>query len=531
MSNVTPSHLSPQGAVWRRGRFRPFLIATWMSCLALGLGATLSLIPVPFPVGYFVPATFLVSLIGVHLFRYFTARQGALPKKWQLVAAQAILLLMLARILTLVAADYGLSIALLQDWFWSPATFFDVDFLLLGAILLIVWRQSTGIEQIFWRLGDEQHFTASRPNSSGTEVPSHGWGGEAITRLSGTFFAGAVFLLLLASLSQIPLGDELAFEMAHDAGGLPPELAVALLAWTTLGLIMISQARLISLQAGWMAQNVAVTPRIRSAWIPMTLLFVTTIALLATQLPDGSLSGLAAFLNAAIQVIMELVAGIIGFFLALLALLLSAVGLQTETVTAPSVQTEPFAMPTAITTPSEHVSHAGPIALWVFVIMAVAYSVFLIARATSVSDGFSLAALRGWIWSLLMHTHRSAEAVERSLRTWRRLRPASIGRSLARATERLIRVRTKTPRERLRRHYITALRHAARAGYPRTAVDTPAEHQRDLVAARPDMATDWQDLTDAFILARYSRRPISADQELHARSVLQRLIHQIRKIK
>ena len=499
--------------------------------LRSGLTATLSLLPISFPVDYFTPTVFLVSLISVLLFRYFAARQGDIPPKWQLTIAQAILLLLLARILTLIAAGQRMSTALLQNWLWSPATIFDVEFLLLGATLLIAWRQAIRIERIFWRLGDEQHFAASRPNSAGTDVPSHGWGGEAISRLSGIFFAGAVFLVLLASLSQIQLGEELAFEAAHDAGRLPPELSVALLAWTTLGLIMISQARLISLQAGWMAQNVEVTPRIRSAWMPMTVLFVTTIVLLATLLPDGSLSGLAVYLNATIQVIMELVAVIIGFFLALLAFLLSVVGLQTETVTDPSVQTKPFAMPTAITTSSEHVSHAGPIALWAFIIMAIAYSVFLIARATSVSDGLSLAALRGWIWSLLRHTRRSAEDVERRLRPWRRLRLAGMGRSIARTIERLARPHPPTHRERLRRYYITALHHAARAGHPRTNVDTPAEHLRDLVTAHPDVTTDWQDLTEAFILARYSRRPISADQELHAKSVLKRLIHQMREIK
>jgi hypothetical protein len=63
--------------------------------------------------------------------------------------------------------------------------------------------------------------------------------------------------------------------------------------------------------------------------------------------------------------------------------------------------------------------------------------------------------------------------------------------------------------------YLTALAYAARRGHPRRAGQTPREYARDLAGAVPEAGTDLTGMTDLFVEVRYGNVPATGEQITH----------------
>jgi hypothetical protein len=90
-----------------------------------------------------------------------------------------------------------------------------------------------------------------------------------------------------------------------------------------------------------------------------------------------------------------------------------------------------------------------------------------------------------------------------------RLRLGQPAAEEAAAPWRFVRLNALSPREQVRYFYLAMVRRAAERGVARRPQETPLEYVRDLKDEWPEAEVDVETLTDAFLEARYSRRPVA----------------------
>jgi hypothetical protein len=86
------------------------------------------------------------------------------------------------------------------------------------------------------------------------------------------------------------------------------------------------------------------------------------------------------------------------------------------------------------------------------------------------------------------------------------------------------------PRELVRYFYRSTLRRAAAGGLPRRRAQTPYEYSATLAQRLPEAQQDIAELTDAFVVAEYSPRPIGQADAQRARRPWERVRRRLRAL-
>jgi hypothetical protein len=86
------------------------------------------------------------------------------------------------------------------------------------------------------------------------------------------------------------------------------------------------------------------------------------------------------------------------------------------------------------------------------------------------------------------------------------------------------------PRELVRYFYRSTLRRAAEGGLPRRAAQTPFEYSATLARHLPEAQQDIAELTDAFVIAEYSPRPVGHADAQRARRPWERVRRRLRNL-
>jgi hypothetical protein len=79
------------------------------------------------------------------------------------------------------------------------------------------------------------------------------------------------------------------------------------------------------------------------------------------------------------------------------------------------------------------------------------------------------------------------------------------------------------PRELIRYFYLSTARRASQAGQSRAPGETPFEYRSTLDQQFPELEPDLEGLTDAFVEARYSQRPVRREDALAVKPLWQRI--------
>jgi hypothetical protein len=79
------------------------------------------------------------------------------------------------------------------------------------------------------------------------------------------------------------------------------------------------------------------------------------------------------------------------------------------------------------------------------------------------------------------------------------------------------------PRELIRYFYLSTIRRASQAGQTRAPGETPYEYQAALDQQFPELEPDLEGLTDAFVEARYSQRPVQREDAMAVKPLWQRI--------
>jgi hypothetical protein len=94
-----------------------------------------------------------------------------------------------------------------------------------------------------------------------------------------------------------------------------------------------------------------------------------------------------------------------------------------------------------------------------------------------------------------------------------------------------LRLSRLAPRELVRYFYRSTLRRAAAGGLPRRSAQTPYEYSATFAERLPEARQDIVELTEVFVVAEYSPRPVGPEQARRARRPWERVRRRLRTLR
>ena len=536
-SRLKPDYRDFFDAPWVGSLFRPLLIALVAASLVAGPVALLRVMGTTWQLGYVLPCALLAALEGV----YSTLRLGR--PNWRdrrgLVfrLGEIILLLVLFRIAVWAFSAGWPSLDDLKLWLRQPVAFLDSQFFFFGIWVVMAWGLAIGITGDFLDLALQPDEIAAHD--------SHAWGesrsevragratarGDILGRFAARWMVGGVVLVLFASLSQVNLGlsDGGRIRIGLSGLGLSAELVIALLCYFLAGLLLISQGRLAVLRGRWFNQDVDVQPIVLQRWQTNSLLAVLLVGLIAALLPMGTTSWLSMAIEALIALFMRLMYLLFFLLVALLTFLLWPLRFLFQSRQESAIeQMQPLAIPTQTEAVSRLPDWLGGAVLWIVIALVIAYFGLTYLNAHGLLKG------RPAQWLMRLHywwrarwarasaaIQAAAHALGQRIQLPRVRGPASPGAPA-------VRLSALTPRDRVRYFYLRMVGRAAERGLTRRPNETPSEFAQHLETQWPDAEEDVEALTEAFLAARYDRRPIPPSAAQGVQAIWRRVMRSLR---
>ncbi|HMP41257.1 MAG TPA: DUF4129 domain-containing protein [Roseiflexaceae bacterium] len=351
---------------------------------------------------------------------------------------------------------------------------------------------------------------------------------EALARIGRRFGMGGILLLIA-----------LAAEVANIEEISGPSLRVSLnstigtIAYLLCGFLLYSQARLVVLQTRWEHEGAHVSQLVQRRWTRTSLLITILALTLAAVLPRNYGMGFLETLRAILGMIGYVIAMIGYLLLWLFSMLISLpawlLSLLLPEGGMPAMPTPPPPPPPPPALAEQEPRLLAAIIFWICILLLIGYatSIFLqrhpglLQRLLEISWLNRLIAWFGVLW--------------RDTSGWAQMGFTAFQQFMAQpvpmpgsATRR--RPRGRGPRDLIRYLYQSLLDHAARYGAARHAGQTPAEYRATLADRMPEVQPEIDGLTEAFMTARYSRKPLDKRDLADARRLWVRLRRALRAL-
>ncbi|GAB4580498.1 MAG: hypothetical protein Fur0022_32390 [Anaerolineales bacterium] len=385
--------------------------------------------------------------------------------------------------------------------------FFAGEFGGVWFVTMLVWLVSSLFAEQIYHLVEDTDLL--RPGSEPQFFTSRR---EMRRRLAGQIlFLGAVMVVLTA-LTRL--------DLRAIWGDLPPVEVNAfnVLVYFFLALLLLSQGQFAVLRASWIWQQIPVTRPMALGWLRYSLIFLGILAVLVLILPTGYSVGLFTLAQILFSFLFSLL-----YFIAILLMLpifwlfnlLSRQQSEESLIENPFqnfLQPETSNTLTPITTlPISELVRS--IVFWILFLLVCGYALVQYFRQNKELLE-RLRRIPGLRWltegiQTFLEWWRGATRTVREMAaaTWTRVRPPLRGANPV--PWNLIRPNRLPPRERVRFFYLALIRRGQESGIPRGPSQTPAEYANTLRQALPDAEADVQELSDAFMQARYTQHPIS----------------------
>jgi len=408
----------------------------------------------------------------------------------------------------------------IQSWPSHLNRMFDFETIATFVLVLIAWHVSTQTTRDFERLHEP-------PIYQRYDIPP-------MDSLTGRFFWGGAVLLITAGLTRIGIAQLLNLRRPSAPG-----LVLNVLVYFLLGLVILGQVRFATLRKRWETGKTQVAEELPRRWVRYSLCLIGLAAFLAFLLPTGYTLGLLEVIGYSLAIllaVLSLVATLL-FWLFLLpfAWLISLLGGEP----APAPPIEPLSPPL----PGDSGSIPGPdwfqivrsLVFWVIALGILLYVVRSYLRdhpellESLATLGLVRAlrrlwlALQGWLggWGEILK--------ERMPRGW----PLLLRRQDRPSREPFgfFRLGALSPRAQVIYYYLSVLRRAAEQGLPRRPAETPNEYRSTLEPKLPEAQGEFDELTYAFVEARYSQHAIEPEDAKHVRSSWQRVKEALQALK
>jgi hypothetical protein len=482
--------------------------------------------------GYLVAACFLVALEAGIVHTIFRVERMGLAELAYYLVPELVVMLVFMRI----AATLSLGVATLaadsEGWLFDPMSIFDPLYLsFIAAGVFVGCLAHVGMRDLaeiapkpFERQApqDEGHKSYTLAVSADRAL--------ALRRISSRFVGGGALLLLA-------LGVE-AVNIERITGPSRPISALsggAALLYLVSGFMLYSQARLELLQARWRLEGMVVAANVTRRWGRASWALIGGVAGAALLLPRAYGLGLLDTLRALLGLIgyaLAIVGYMVLWFLSLVALIPALL----LSLLAPSEQTGPTQLPRFeppyLPPAGAQEPHLLPaLIFWACMSVLVCYALWIIVQRHSgllsaLTTWKPVAWLRrrlGWLWR---DSYAWATLASQRVRTL-------LQRPVVLPQPRIppLRLRRLSPRELVLYFYRSTAQRAAARGLRRGAAQTPYEYQATLAQHLPDVDQEIGELTEAFLLAQYSARPVGSADARQARQPWERVRRRLRMLR
>ena len=473
-------------------------------------------------------ATFIVGVVAVGVaadvlyIRQKNARLSVFSKEWLLLnASRWALIILVLKLVSYTSRNLGDVLSELPGWRIHPELFFwDVRFALSIAAVLAVW--------IVGRvLGDD---LAQITEGEQTMLIDPQLGARTDRTQTRQSLAGHIFVIGAA----IALAGSLANHTLHHAGEPAFPVGIDLVLYFALGLALLGLSQLTVLRASWLWERTPISGNLIARWTMTLMVFIGGLAILMILLPFEfagdvlpMIANVFALLVAAAQALGYLVYGLLSLLLYPLAMLFNGLRPQSMPpmpvpVAPPPVQAQPQGVP--LTLPPWF-QLAQSLIFWAILFILMGYALrYVLLQHAGLRKALSELPLVVWLragWHGLRRLIRNAQvqlAMPRPPAQQQPEQPTIVD------DEDLVRDPTQMPlREQVRLIYIDLLKRATQRGITRRDGQTPYEFAQTLSKAAPVAQAEIDELTQQFVVTRYSTRAVTAERVGWARRVANRI--------
>jgi hypothetical protein len=334
---------------------------------------------------------------------------------------------------------------------------------------------------------------------------------------------GGMLLAVTVGLISIEIQsyDFLKNPLAVDRLGLQPALLIIMLLYFGIGFWLLSQAKLMEMNARWLVNNITKDEQMERSWQRSSLLILLLVGLIAAFLPIGPTLAIGRILNALIFALLFII-NLLVFLISLpIALLFALLANRSIAEGAPIPPLAPQALadnvPPGLSSLGETVAMVLSSAFWsIFAVVVVLALLFFLRERKNLSQEKSVVALWqrfiAWLEEFWWRFRMRVNAVRLQFPVHlAKEKGREKGGESGKGHWRFIRLSGLSPREQIRYFYLSTVRRAGERGIKRETAETPLEYAEDLKDNWPEVEEEVEALTDAFLKARYSDKPITSD--------------------
>lgn len=534
---------------WTRRLVRPLLVALMATSVSIAL---LVIVQIVIPEQSWMSlwiVCFLVALETAYTTTWLAEPGSHGVDKFAYRAAEFVIILVIVRIFSWIFFGSGIpTTAELEEIFAQPLSilatggFFTSLFVTLAA-WIVAGSLSETLSQLDLSVYEISYY--SRPLAERKEMmddqPIQISRGTLVDRYVRVWLTGGIILIFLAALSSFDLPELITATnmLAVNRLGLHPAMLVALLFYFLCGFWLLSYARMSLMNARWLMNGVAKEADVERSWQRSSLLVLIAIALIAAFLPVGSTVLFSQIVTTLIGVILYLLRFLFVLLLAPLAWFLSLFGRDTEQMEELLNQPPPFQPPPVPSQepapPNDIVNMVLSSTFWtiIIVVTVAAFLFFLRERGYKLNwQALRLLWQQTTTWMRTMwemfrgRANQTQQALRLRFRSSKTDKAAEQGKG---PRWRFVRLNSLSPQEQVRYFYLSTVRRASEQGIQRRDSETPLEFVQDLKQNWPEAEEDLEDLTGAFIKARYSPRPIEKDEVNPVKARWKRVRSRLRK--
>lgn len=508
---------------------RPFLISLMATSVAIAMLVV---------VGILYPEE---AWLAIAVLTFFAALEGAYTAVWLdhpnsraidrtlYRVAEVFVLVVIARIFSLIFFGDGIpGRAEIQTYLGSPMSFFFADnFFTTAIVMLAGWWFSVMVSRIFNQLDlseeEIRFFTLpeSQQKLQADDRPIQIARSELENNYLTIFLAVGMALVVMVAISTYEVREfaTVANPFEFTRLGIRPAMLVALMLYFLCGLWLLSHSRLLRMNARWLMDGVAMEPELERVWQRASLFLILTIALVAAFLPIGSTLAISQILMVIVQGLYYLIGLIYGLFGLIFASMLMFLSRNAEPGEQQPMQPLPTQPPPP---PPEQLPPPNPIigyvvssAFWALLIALILAAMVYVLKERGYRLDTSLirsyySSVSLWLNDLFKRLRYRARVVRRNvyLRLNTRTNSVAPHNAISSPRRRFLRINALSPREQIQFFYLSMVKRASEGGIKRQENETPLEYVEDLKEFWPELDADLEDLTDAFLEARYNDKPI-----------------------
>jgi hypothetical protein len=484
---------------WIRDLFQPGVIGVMIACIAWSVLQLTRAFGAAWSPTLILLTPIITALIGCASQRAVQERYLSSTESLRFRLVELLVILILTKVFSYLDETPAQVWAEIRTWSSDPAAFFDGETMTVYLLGVGSWLAAGATMRDLDAVSDPTRYV-------GEDDPMH--------RLSRRFFIGGFVLLFFTGLARVSLSALVRLDHSRVRG-----LIGNVLLYFVLGLVMLGQLRFTRLSALWQRERVHMTDSLSRTWLRYSLLILGGAALVALLLPTGYTLPLLDLVTV-LFFILVYVAGLLYFLLSWpIGLLLSWLLGRQEQAPRPPTRPIPFEplQPEAAGPAPPWLTILRSFLFWGLVLGGLAYLLRIYLRdRPDMGHGINRALRSATPVKWLRHLWRALQRWWIGLRQGVETRIPEFVRFLRRRSpdeerQPIGRSKGENLKDRIFYHYFTILDRARAEGLERRGDQTPYEYERTLMTEISSEMEALEDLTDTFVVARYSAHPISGE--------------------